>query len=161
MAKRNSRPDLAEAALKGALASLAGGVVMKLLWSGEQKALLPEAQQHRSPTTELVEQAAEEHAVQLSGSQTRAAAAAFYNVNMALFGAVFGVVQSRVHPPSALHGLLLGGLVYAANYPSFGVLPGAGIVPPPQDQSTREALIPLLPHVAYGLTTAALFDALT
>lgn len=161
MARRNGKPDLAEAALKGAVASLAGGLVMKMLWSAEQKALLPEGQRHASPTTELVDQTARGHELQISEQQTRAAAAAFYNGNMALFGAVFGMVQSRLHPPGAVHGLLLGGLVYAANYPSWGVLPKAGIVPPPEEQSTREALIPLLPHVAYGLTTAAVFEALS
>ena len=80
---------------------------------------------------------------------------------MATWGALFGVVQSRLHPPGALHGLLLGGLVYTANYSPLGALPRQGIVPPPGEQSTKEALVPLLPHAVYGLVTAAVFDALS
>ena len=161
MSKQRSQMDIGEAALKGALASLIGGVVMKALWQAEQTALLPEGQRVTSPTTTLVQNVAAEQNVQLSETQTKAAAAAFYGGNMALFGAIYGVVQSRLHPPSALHGLLLGGLVYAANFPSFGVLPKAGIIPPPQQQTTTEALIPVAPHVAFGLTTAAVFKALS
>jgi hypothetical protein len=73
---------------------------------------------------------------------------------------MFGVVQTRVHPPGWLHGVALGGLVYAANYPSFGLLPRLGVVDPPSEQSGLEAAVPALPHVAYGLTTAAVFEAL-
>jgi hypothetical protein len=73
MAKRNGM-DLGEAALKGALASLVGGVVMKAVWDAEQKALLPDSKQVRSPTTDAVEKVAEQRGVQLSEGQTRAAA---------------------------------------------------------------------------------------
>lgn len=153
--------DLGEAALKGALASLVGGMVMKAVWDAEQRALLPATKQVRSPTTEAVEKVAEQRGVQLSEGQTRAAAAALYSGNMALWGALFGVVQSRVHPPGLLHGLALGGLVYAANFPSFGALPRLGVLAGPGDQSPVEAAIPVGAHIAYGLATAAVFEVLS
>lgn len=161
MSVRERRMDVGEAALKGAVAGLIGGVVLKLLWQAEQTALLPEDRRVTSPTTRMVEQLAEKHGVQLSGVQTQAAAATAYGGNMALFGAVYGVVQSRLHPPDALHGLVLGGLVYAANFPRWGALPRAGIVPPPQEQTLTEALVPVAPHIGFGLATAAVFKALS
>lgn len=161
MSYRDRKMDVGEAALKGAVAGLIGGVVMKLLWQAEQTALVPEDRRVSSPTTRMVEQLAERRELQISGTQARAAAATVYGGNMALFGAVYGVVQSRIHPPDALHGLLLGGLVYAANFPSWGALPRAGIVPPPGEQPLAEALIPVAPHLGFGLTTAAVFKALS
>lgn len=160
MGRKDTGMTLGEAALKGAVASLVGGLVMKVLWDAGQRTLLPPERRVTSPTTEVVEQAAARHDVALSPGQTRAAAATFYHGNMAIWGAIFGIGQSRLHPPDALHGLLLGGLVYAANFSPAGVLPMMGIVPPPGEQPTRDALVPVLPHVAYGLTTAAVFKAL-
>jgi hypothetical protein len=78
----------------------------------------------------------------------------------AMWGALFGVVQDRVHPPSMLHGLVLGGLAYAANFPSFGLLPRLGVEPAPSLQPLNEAAIPVGAHIVYGLTTAAAFEAL-
>ena len=161
MSDQTRQMDIGEAALKGAVASLIGGVVMKLLWQAEQTTLVPEERRVTSPSTTLIENLAEKRGLQISETQAAAAGAAFYGGNMAVFGAIYGIVQSRLHPPSVLHGLVLGGLVYAANYPSFGVLPKAGIVPPPQEQSLTEALIPVAPHIAFGLTTAAVFEALS
>lgn len=153
--------DLGEAALKGAIAASIGGLAMKLAWEAEQKALLPEGERLGSPTKGAVEAIAGNHDVQLSEAQTKAGAAAFYGGTMAGWGAVFGMVQSRIHPPDALHGLLLGGILYAINFPQFGLLPKLGVLPPPSEQPTRQAAIPIAPHVVFGLTTAAAFRALS
>ncbi len=161
MARRYDGMEMGEAALKGALASVVGGMVLKLVWEAEQRTLVAESEQVRSPTTEAVETVAQRQGIELSAAQTKTAAAAFYNGNMALWGAIFGLVQSRLHPPGLLHGLALGGLVYAANFPSFGVLPKLGLLPPPSEQSVTEAAAPVVAHVLYGLTTAAVFEALS
>ncbi len=161
MAKQyRKRISLSEAALKGALAATVGGAVMKLVWDVEQKAL-PPGERMGSPTRQAIDAIAEQRDLQLSETQKKAGALTLYSGNMALFGAVYGAVQSRLHPPDALHGLLLGGLVYAANFPSWGVLPKLGIYEPPTEQSALEAAVPIGAHVAFGLTTSAVFKALT
>jgi hypothetical protein len=133
---------------------------MKLVWEGEQKALLPKGESMGSPTLKAVEAVAEEKGVDLSDAHAAAAALVVYNGSMALWGAIYGAVQSRLHPPDALHGLLLGGLVYAANFPSVGVLPKLGVMPPPTMQSMEKAAIPVGAHIAFGLATAAAFEAM-
>lgn len=153
--------DFGEAALKGAVAGVIGGMVMKAVWEMEQKALLATGEELGSPTKMAVEAVAENRGMQLSDAQVSVGAAAVYTGNMALWGAIFGVVQSRIHPPDALHGLLLGGLVYGANFPAFGVLPKLGVLPPPSEQSKAEATVPIGAHVAFGLATAAVFKALS
>jgi hypothetical protein len=153
------RQDPGQAALKGALAAVAGGMAMKAVWEAGQRAL-PEAERLPSPTRGAVDALAARRSVELSDAQRTAAAAALYTGSMAVWGAVYGVVHSRLRPPALLHGLLLGGLVYAANFPRFGALPRAGIVQPPGEQSARQAAVPLGAHAAFGLATAAAFEAL-
>ena len=154
------RMSLGEAALKGAIAASIGGLAMKLAWDAEQK-LLPESERLGSPTKGAMEAIARKRDVELSDAQTSAAAAAFYGGTMAGWGAVFGVVQSRFHPPDALHALLLGGILYSLNFPKFGLLPKLGVLPSPGQQSTTGATAPIVPHIVFGLTTAAAFKALT
>jgi hypothetical protein len=107
-----------------------------------------------------VETLAQSSGVELSDVQATAAGMGVHMGYSALWGALFGVVQDRMRPPSALHGLLLGGLVYAANFPSFGLLPKLGVLPPPSQQPLSEAAVPAGAHVVYGLATAAAFEAL-
>ncbi|MEW5929139.1 MAG: hypothetical protein AB1941_16905 [Gemmatimonadota bacterium] len=154
------RMGLGEAALKGAVASLVGGLATKLVWEAGQRTL-PGPDRVHSPTAEVVAAMAERAGTTLSEPQTRAAAGAFYGQTMLAYGALYGIVQGRLHPPAAAHGLLLAGIMYAANFPGFGVLPRLGVMPPPGEQSAREAAVPVAAQVAYGLTTAAVFRALT
>ena len=152
------RMSVAGAAARGAVAGIAGGVVLRALW-GFEEGLLPPERRTESPTGEVVEKMAEEHGVQLSRTQVRAAAALGYTGSMAVWGAVYGMVQSRVHPPMLVHGLLLGGLVYAANFAPGAALPKQGIVAPPEGLD-RELFTRLGAHAVFGLTTAAVFEAL-
>ena len=151
---------VSETALKGALAGMIGGAAMMMTMKMEQKALLPEGQTMEPPPKKLVETLAEKADVELEDRQAQMAGMGVHMVHSAMWGALYGVVQDRMHPPSALHGLLLGGLVYAANFPSFGLLPKLGVLPPPSQQPLREAAIPAGAHVVYGLATAAAFEAL-
>ncbi|HEV2148937.1 MAG TPA: DUF1440 domain-containing protein [Longimicrobiaceae bacterium] len=155
------RAGIGEAAAKGALAGMIGGAAMMMAMKVEQKAFLPEGQTMEPPPRKLVETLAEKADVELDDQQAKMAGMGVHMGNSALWGALFGVVQDRVHPPSMLHGLLLGGLVYAANFPSFGLLPRLGVLPPPSQQPLREAAIPVGAHVVYGIATAAAFEAMT
>lgn len=154
------RAAVGETALKGALAGMIGGAAMMMAMKMEQKALLPEGQTMEPPPKKLVETLAEKADIELEDKQALMAGMGVHMVHSALWGALYGVVQDRIHPPSALHGLLLGGLVYATNFPSFALLPKLGVLPPPSQQPLREAAIPAGAHVVYGLATAAAFKAL-
>lgn len=161
MSKRIREASAGEAALKGALAGMIGGAAMMMAMKAEQKLLLPKGQQMEPPPKKLVETLAEKQGMELSDTQAMAAGMGVHMGYSALWGAVFGVVQNRLHPPDLLHGLLLGGLVYATNFPEWGLLPQMGVLPPPSQQSMEKAAIPVGAHVVFGLATAAAFDAMT
>lgn len=154
------RTTVGEAALKGAIAGMIGGVAMMMAMKVEKKALLPEGKTMDPPPKKAVETLAEEADVDLEDRQAMMAGMGVHMGYSAMWGALYGVVQDRVHPPSGLHGLLLGGLVYAANFPSFGLLPKLGVLPPPSQQPMSEAVIPAGAHAVYGLATSAVFEAL-
>jgi hypothetical protein len=71
------------------------------------------------------------------------------------------VVQSRLHPPDVLHGLLLGGVSWMATNSGSGVLPRLGAAAPASMQSMERTAVPVASHVAYGVATAMAFDALS
>ncbi len=161
MRERTHQVSAREAALKGALAGLIGGAVMMMAMKAEQKVLLPEGQQMEPPPKKLVETLAENQGIELSDTQSMAAGMGVHMGYSAVWGAVFGVVQNRLHPPDLLRGLLLGGLVYAADFPEWGLLPQMGVLPPPSQQPIEKAAIPAGAHLVFGLATAAAFDAMT
>lgn len=155
----DDRPTLGRAALNGALAAVAGGLVMKAAWELGTRALGPEAA-FASPTGGAVDALAAKAGAHLSDGQRAAASAALYTGAMAAWGALYGGVQSRLHPPLLAHGLLLGGLVYAANFTRAAALPKAGIAPAFGDQTPRQRGLSLGAHAVFGLTTAAAYEAL-
>lgn len=155
----DSRPTLGDAALKGALAAIAGGLVMKVVWEVGTRVLGPQAE-FASPTGGAVDALAAKVGTPLSDVQRTAASATLYTGAMATWGAVYGAVQSRLHPPMLVHGLLLGGLVYAANFSRAAGLTKGGIVPAFGDQSPRQRQLSLTAHAAFGLATAAAYEAL-
>ena len=150
----------ARAALEGALAGLIGGAAMMAAMKGGAKVLLPEGETMEPPPKKLVETLAQNRGAQISDAQATAAGMGVHMGHSALWGAIYGVVQDRLHPPDALHGLLLGGLVYAANFPEWGLLPKLGVLPPPTEQSLEKAVLPLGTHLVFGLATATAFRAL-
>lgn len=153
------RRPAGEAALAGALAAVAGGVVMKLLWQAGERAL-PPAERLGAPTADAVDRLARQAGVTLGESQRAAAAAALYTGAMAGWGALFGVVQNRAHPPALAHGLVLGGLVYAANFTRAAGLTRQGIVPAFGDQTPGQRATTLAAHAGFGAATAAAYGLL-
>lgn len=157
---RRRSSGVPKSALKGAAAGLVGGMAMMMAMKLEQRALLPEEQRTDPPPKRLVEALAREQAVPVTATQARAVGRGVHMGYSALWGALFGVVQDRVHPPEILHGLLLGGLVYAANFPEWGMLPRLGVLPPPSEQEPEQEVVPAVAHVVFGLATAKAFQAL-
>lgn len=161
MARRQVRAALGSAALKGALAGMAGAMVMKAVMEMEQRALLPEGQRMEPPPKKLVAEVAESRGVELTPGQEQAAAMGVHLGYSALWGALHGVGSHLLRLPTALHGMLLGGAVYAATVGPGGLLPRMGVLPSPMLQPLRKAAVPLGAHAAFGLTTAAVYDALS
>ena len=119
---------------------------MMMAMKMEQSALLSEEERMDPPPKKLMETVAQKHAVEISQTQAMAAGMGVHMGYSALWGAIYGIVQDRLRPPDVLHGLLLGGLVYAANFPEWGLLPRVGALPPPSAQEPVQAAIPMVAH---------------
>ena len=158
--KARRRIGVGEAALKGAVAGVAGAIAM--LAAGELEARgatgalggrvreivggpRTRGSRRRQRPAAPSRQAATDLVAQLSAA--------------AAVGAVFGIVQSRFRLPEAAHGALLGGLAYAAS--ASGAFRGAGLLAPPPNASLRDVLMPAGTHAVFGLTTARAYDMLT
>ena len=149
-----------EAALKGALSGLIGGMAIKLVWQAGQRAFMPEERRVWSPTAEVVRKLAERSGKALTTPQARMTAAAVYGGTMLAYGTVYGMMQQRKRPAAFADALLLATMMYAANFPRFGVLPRMGILQAPGEQAPREAAVPVAAQLAYAGAMAFAFRAL-
>lgn len=161
MTRQRVRSDLARAALRGAAAGVLGGLAMRAMMEVEERALLPEAQRTTPPPEKVVEKAERKAGTELSPGQERVAAMGVHLGYGALWGAVHGVGSELLDVPPLLHGLLLGGLVYWTGMGPSGFLTKMGVAPSPMLQPIEQAAIPVGAHVAYGLATAAAYEALS
>ncbi len=93
----------------------------------------------------------------LPGEARRAAGGAMHFVYGGFWGAVYGLLQASFHLPPALHGLLYGLIVWLIG--PVTLVPAMGIMPPPQRQGARRALLVAGFHLAYGLGLGLTFDA--
>ena len=159
----NKHPDLADAALKGALAGLAGGAAVFTTTKLEKQLLLSDAEQRRSEPTpkRVVDTLAEREGTQISDKQAMAGGMAAHFAYSAFWGALYGVGQSRLRLPAVAAGTAYGELIYALNYRQWGILPQLGILPAPSERSLKKNLIPVGSHAVFGVATALAFDALT
>ncbi len=158
--------SLGEAAGKGALAGLAGGIALLASSELSARGLIPgvdEAPRRRGPSIRrgakrAVQSGSRAAGVKLSGKQGEVAAMALELAAAAAIGAAFGIIGSRVRMPAAASGPLLGGLVYASTL--GGMLPAAGLLASPTRLTWREALRPAGPQALFGLVTARAFQML-
>lgn len=160
MARNGVRAGLAAAAVKGALAGMAGGMAMKMMMEMEERALLPEGQRKTPPPKKVVQKVEKAQGMELSPEQEQMAAMGVHMGYSALWGAVHGVGSRVLDLPPALHGLLLGGIVYYTSMSKQGFLTKMGVTEPPMQQPLKQAAIPVGAHVAFGLATAAAYEAL-
>lgn len=150
--------SIGEAAAKGALAGLAGGVALMLTEQTGRRTILPVGADTTSTAAQAVKAAASEHDKSPSRRTTEITGAAIELAWCAALGAAFGVLHSRLRTPAIVDGLALAALAYVATNSSKGVLPRIGMTPP-LHQNVEEAAIPIASHVAFGVTTAAVFEA--
>lgn len=152
-------PTLGDAAMKGAVAGMLGGVALLLAERLTSRAVLPPGERVHEGR-DAAEAIADTRDAALSPAQAEAAGAGLELGACALLGAVYGMVQSRLHPPDVLHGLLLGGVSWMATNSGAGALPRLGAAAPASMQSMERTAVPVASHVAYGVATAMAFDAL-
>ena len=130
-----------------------------LVERGGQRLLLPEGAGGKGMAQQTVESVAREHGAALEGAEAMAAGAAVQLGYCALWGALYGVAHRALGAPAALDGLLLAGASYAATMSERGLLPQLGIVAPPTHQSVEQTAVPVGAHLAFGVTTAAVYAA--
>jgi hypothetical protein len=51
--------------------------------------------------------------------------------------------------------------MYATSFPSLGLLPRLGVLPPPTQQPLEKAALPLGAHLVFGVATSTAFRALS
>ena len=159
MARRRHEIGLGEAALKGALAGVAGSVAMMAAHELEVRGLFHGERKPEPAIRRGVRRAARKEGVRLSGAQRMGVEIGAQLLGAAMVGAVFGMVQSRVRLSAGANAALLGGLVYATGH--SGLLPRAGLFAPPAHQTLKEALVPAGSNAVFGLATARAFAMLT
>jgi hypothetical protein len=160
MTNAQVQSELAGAALKGAVAGVFGGMAMKAVMEMEQRALLPDGQRMTPPPKEVVQKIEKKADVQLPAQQEQIAAVGVHMGYSAAWGAAHGIASEVLDLPPLLHGLLLGGVVYWTSMGPTGFLTKMGITSSPMLQPMRQAAIPVGAHIAYGLATAAAYEAL-
>lgn len=153
-------PSLAGAAVRGALAGVAGGLALMLVEQGGRRTILPEGSDTTSTAARAAKAVAKSHDASLSSVQAEAVGGVAELAWCVALGAVFGVVHSRLRAPPLLDGLGLAALAYTATSSSRGLLPRLGMTPT-LHQNVEEAAIPVSSHVAFGIATAAMFEATT
>jgi hypothetical protein len=158
MAVRSQSTSLGRAAVLGAVAGLAGGAALLLTEQAGRRTILPNGSDTESTAARAVEAVASEHEMFVSRARAEIVGESAELAWCAALGALFGVVRSRVRVPALLDSLALAGLAYAATSSSRGLLPRLGLAPA-LGESVEEAAIPIASHVAFAVTTAAVFEA--
>lgn len=159
MTEGTNSTSAAQAAFHGALAGLVGGAALLLVDQAGRRTILPKGSDTTSQPARAAKLVATQHDHELSRLQAEAVGGSVALAWCAALGAVFGVVHSRLKTPALLDGLALAGLAYVATTSSRGVLPKKFGMSPPLHQNVEEAAIPISSHLAFGVTTAALFEA--
>ena len=157
--RRRRRQDVGQAALRGAVAGLAGGLAMLLVGELEARAAAGDlGDRARELTQGPRSRSAQRRRRQAAPSKLAPRDLAVQLAAAATVGAVYGVLRSQLPLPQAAHGALLRGLAYAAN--ASGLLPERSILSPPADASAEKALLPAGAHALFGVATTRVFDML-
>ena len=95
----------------------------------------------------------------LSGGTLKALGIVTHFAYGSFWGGLYGLIQSSLHLPPALHGLLFGLIVWLIG--PVTLVPAMHITPPLQHQGVRQVLLVVGFHVTYGLGLGLTFDAFT
>lgn len=157
-----------EVAIKGAMAGLAGTAVLTQVMQRGPRFMdeklgvsiaEPETDAPDDPRAELVERvAAGVLETDISAETKQTASQAIHWGYGALWGAIFGIVQSSLRIPLLVHGTIFGGLVAAV---ASTVVPAMGLAPSPREQPKTMSAMQFVNHLIFGWAVALTFRVLT
>lgn len=159
--RRRHSSGVLGAAVRGAIAGVAGGLAMIGARELEQLAVAEPVleQPRRKPASRrAATRMARTIGVELSTAQGESAGVVLQLATAAAVGAVYGVARSYLPVPRGADAAILGGIVYLAN--AWGVMPAAGLLALPPGQTLEEALVPVGTHAVFGVATARVFELL-
>lgn len=154
-----TRQSTMDAMMKGALAGLAGGVALLVAERLEREMMLPAGASNAGTAQRAVEFVAEERGTDLSPPVAMAAGAGVQLGWCALWGALYGAVHNRLETPAVVDALVLAGAAYYAARSEQGVLPRLGVAGPVTSQNMEQTAVDVVSHLAFGVTTATVFEA--
>jgi uncharacterized membrane protein YagU involved in acid resistance len=151
-----------DAAIRGALGGVAGGLAMYGMKQKVAPKVIPEDmhRQEFAPKT-AVEWAEEKvgHPYALTQEQEMNAAMAAHLAYSASFGALYGLVRRRADGvPTPLAGAIFGLVVWGINFE--GLMPALGMMPATTDLPIKKWPPDLMGHVVYGAATAVGYELL-
>lgn len=141
-----------EALRDGAIGGLVATAAMSaVMLAGEKAGLMP-----RQPPDDIAGAALDAAGISGQSPKAQDALAVLTHFGFgAAGGAVFGLLHRRLRLPipAAVHGVVFGGLVWAASYK--GWIPALHILPPPERDTPGRPTTMLLAHGVYGATLGA------
>jgi hypothetical protein len=149
------------AALRGAAAGAAGGLAMMATRPLAERAVSAPPAAREPEWERVVRTQAKRVDAPLSKREIQHTGAVAHLAYAALWGALYGAVQNALRLPAPAHGALFGTVVYAANFPRWGLMPRLGVLPPTGRQHPRFAALPMATHAAYGVVTAQAYALLS
>ena len=151
-----------DAAVRGAVGGVAGGLAMYGMKQKVAPKLLPEEMRREGFAPEKAVEWAEEkagHPEGLTEDQEQKAAMAAHLAYSAGFGALYGLARRKVDGlPAPLAGALFGLAVWGLSFE--GGMPALGIMKAPTDLPMEKRPPDVMGHVIYGAATALVYEAL-
>ena len=159
-----------EVSIKGALAGLAGTVVLTLAMQNVGRLLPPSAQGGPAeraggespdpPTERLAEKVASGvFETELSPDVRQTLGMGIHWGYGAFWGLLYGLVQSSLRLPVWLHGPLFGVIVWVVG--PLGLIPAMKLADTPADRPTSGRLVSIGLHQVFGWTVAGAFHLLS
>ena len=142
----------------GALAGLAGGLALLAAERLGRTTLLPAGSSGAGAVAQAAAAMARARGAELSPPAAMAVGAGAQLAYCALWGAAYGVLRQRLTLPALVDGLLLAGAAYATASSTGGLLPRLGAAPA-MGQAMDEVAVDLGAQLAFGITTASVFEA--
>jgi hypothetical protein len=151
-----------DAAVRGALAGMAGTAVMTMMMRKVAPKVIPEDMRPdefipKKAVEWAEEQAGKPHA--LTESQEMKAAMAAHAAYGSGNGALYGVLRSQMDGlPAPLMGMMFGVGLWAVSLQ--GWMPALGVMEAPSEKPIEKLPMPIMAHMVYGATTALAYEAL-
>lgn len=151
-----------DAAIRGALAGVAGTAVMTTMMRKIAPKVVPEDMRPdefipKKAVEWAEEQVGKPHA--LTEDEEMKAAMAAHFIYGSGNGALYGLLRNQMDGlPAPLLGAMFGVGLWAVSLE--GWMPALGIMEAPTDKPPKKVPMPIMAHVLYGATTALAFEAL-